>query len=108
MANPGRQLLTITERLSPEIMSEIFISCTPLMTYDPEEVDFQRDISITLILPSVCRLWRSIAHSTPALWTSFRIYLPSRDFPQRMQQAKQWLSRSGQLPLSIQIHNHPS
>jgi len=108
MANSWSQLLTITKRLPPEIMSEIFILCPPLTTHSPRLNDFHRDISLPLSLSSVCRLWRSIAHSTPALWTSFRIYIPSRDFPQRIQQAKQWLSRSRQLPLSIRILSHPS
>jgi len=108
MANSGNQLPTVTERLPLEIMSEIFILCTPLMMPKPEDVDFRHGISVPLNLSSVCRLWRSLAQSTPAVWTSFRIYIPSRDFPQRIQQAKQWLSRSGQLPLSIQIYPHPS
>jgi hypothetical protein len=108
MANSGSQLLTITERLPPEIMIDIFISCIPLMMDKRKDADFQRDISIPLSLSSVCRLWRSIAQSTPALWTSFRIYIPSRDFRQRIKHAQQWLSRSGKLPLSIQIRRHPS
>ena len=101
--------LTINERLPVEITSEIFILCAPLMSrtmtlYQVDvDRDFQHDISIPLRLSSVCRLWRSIAHSTPVLWTSFRIYIPSRNFPEPLQQAQQWLSRSGQLPLSIQI-----
>jgi len=108
MAIFGDQL-TINERLPVEITSEIFILCAPLMSrtmtlYQVDvDRDFQHDISIPLRLSSVCRLWRSIAHSTPVLWTSFRIYIPSRNFPEPLQQAQQWLSRSGQLPLSIQI-----
>ena len=111
----GDQLLTITERLPVEITSEILILCAPsmsrtMMLHHREDVDrdFQRDISIPLRLSSVCRLWRNIAHSTPVLWTSFRIYISSRDFPEPLQQAQQWLSRSGQLPLSIQICSDPS
>jgi len=96
----------ITERLPLEITSEIFILCAASispMTYTREGIDNVFDVSIPLGLASVCRLWRSIAHSTPALWTSFRIYIHSKNFPERVHQAQQWLSRSGQLPLSIQI-----
>jgi len=108
MANSTTQPLTITERLPPEIMSDIFGLCIPLMTHDYwPGLDFQLGISTPLTLSSVCRLWRSITHSTPALWTSFRIYLPFK-VPQRIQQAQQWLSRSGQLPLSIKVRPHPS
>jgi hypothetical protein len=106
--NSGTQLLTINERLPPEMMSDIFMeSCTTLtMPRNPDGIA-KKDLSTPsqLNLTSVCRLWRSIAHSTPALWTSLRIYIPCRDIPQRIQDIEQWLSRSGQLPLSIQVHS---
>jgi len=56
----------------------------------------------------VCKRWRVIAHSTPELWTFVKIYIPSCDFPKHIQYARQWLLRSGQLPLSIQIRTDPS
>ena len=109
MANSSSQPLTITERLPPEIMSDIFVLCTPstIMRHYWDDINFQLGISIPLTLSSVCGLRRSAAHSTPALWMSFRIYLPFKS-PQRTQQAQRWLSRSGQLPLSIKIRPHPS
>jgi hypothetical protein len=72
------------------------------------EVSKTLDISIPLFLSSVCKQWHVIAHSTPELWTSFKIYIPSSDFPEHIQYARQWLLRSGQLPLSIQIRTDPS
>ena len=106
--NSGIQLLTINERLPPEIMSDIFMeSCTTLTRPLDSDGIVKKDLSTPsqLNLTSVCRLWRSIAHSTPALWTSLRIYIPCRDIPQRIQDIQQWLSRSGQLPLSIQVYS---
>ena len=104
--------------IPPEITSEIFIWCLPstihATTYDQTfcipliGVSKTLDISIPLSLSSVCKLWRAIAHSTPELWTSFKIYIPSSDFPEHIQYARQWLLRSGQLPLSIQICTDPS
>ena len=103
--NSSTQLLTINERLPPEIMSKIFILSTTVKTH------FEQDISTssTLTLIYVCRLWRNIANSTPALWTSLRIYIPSgHRTNQSIQDIQQWISRSGQLPLSIQVHHNRS
>ena len=68
--NSGIQLLTINERLPPEIMSDIFMeSCTTLTRPLDSDGIVKKDLSTPsqLNLTSVCRLWRSIAHSTPAL-----------------------------------------
>jgi hypothetical protein len=109
--NSSTQLLTINERLPPEIMSEIFILCTTVKMRSLDDFDFEQDISTSsqLSLIYVCRLWRSIANSTPALWTSLRIYIPlNYRTNQSIQDIQQWISRSGQLPLSIQVHHNRS
>ena len=107
--NSGTHLLTIDKRLPPEIMSEIFILCTPVTRRNLDDFGFEWYISTPspLSLTWVCRSWRSIAQSTPALWTSLRIYIPYRNIPQCIQVIREWISRSGQLPLSIQVHRNP-
>ena len=106
--NSSTQLLTIDKLLPPEIMSEIFILSTVM--HDLAHFDFEWDISTPsrLSLTLVCKSWCSIARSTPALWTTLRIYIPYRNMPQLIQDLQQSISRSGQLPLSIQVHHHPS
>jgi hypothetical protein len=110
--NSDTQLLTINNwRLPPEIMSEIFILCTTVKTRSLDDFDFEQDISTSSLLSLiyVCRLWRSIANSTQALWTSLRIYIPlDHRTNQGIQDIQQWISRSGQLPLSIQVHHNRS
>lgn len=55
-----------------------------------------------LTLGAVCQTWRQIAWSAPSLWTSLTIkVLGSRVSKTRIQLAKEWLGRSGKLPLSI-------
>ena len=82
------------------------------MTQSPKGVNFQRDIPTPLSLSAVCKLWRSITHSTPALWarlsgstalpgTSPNVY-NTRNSGFRIQD-------NSQIPISIQITLlHPS
>ncbi|KAJ7512686.1 hypothetical protein B0H11DRAFT_1946897 [Mycena galericulata] len=55
-----------------------------------------------LLLCHVSRAWRHLALNTPRLWVSLHICLPPSDRVSFMNNwAKEWLSRSGILPLSI-------
>jgi len=59
-------------------------------------------LSGPLILGAVCRKWREIAWSTPRLWSSIIISLSPKSFS-KLAVVREWLRRSGQLPLSIPL-----
>ncbi|KAF7292280.1 F-box domain-containing protein [Mycena kentingensis (nom. inval.)] len=57
-------------------------------------------------LAQICRLWREIAHSTPALWRAMNLfhYYGDNSVPAAWQTSmiSAWLARSGSLPLAFQ------
>nr|GAT57809.1 predicted protein [Mycena chlorophos] len=82
--------------LPSEVVSEIFLryippypGCSRLLGY----------LSPTN-LGHVCRLWRQIAHSTPALWRAMEITVS----PSSVEKLPAWLQRSATLPLSILLN----
>jgi len=88
------------EILPTEVLSLIFSFCLPY---------FLRHIrgSGPLIFGAVSKKWRETAWSTPNLWSSISIII---DFnPQRLSHqtalAEEWLARSGQRELSIQVRS---
>ncbi|KAJ7615571.1 hypothetical protein FB45DRAFT_801990 [Roridomyces roridus] len=85
----------IVTRLPFEISSDIFVQCLP------HPISLHASQPPTLFL-SICRGWRAIALATHALWTD----VSDQDtfthiFPDILDR---WLSRSGNLPLSLSIH----
>ena len=94
----------IIRQLPPDIMSTIFEFCLPDFTdhyLTPYSGD---DLSFPLSLGAICSYWREIAWSTPSLWSSLVVRVPSqRDSHIVTGIAREWLARSGQLPLSIRI-----
>ncbi|TFK46811.1 hypothetical protein OE88DRAFT_862890 [Heliocybe sulcata] len=84
-------------RMPPEVMSRIFIECLPagdIVIPSPSEAP--------LLVSQVCGLWRDIAHATPQLWCSICLDLTRRHF-HYSSGLLAWLSRSGELPLSISL-----
>ncbi|PPQ65706.1 hypothetical protein CVT26_000323 [Gymnopilus dilepis] len=81
---------SIIDRVPVEVASAIFRFYTA-GNYNP------------LTLGSICQNWRRIAWSTLSLWTCMTI-TRNKDVPDVVVQlAREWLSRSGKLPLSITI-----
>ncbi|KAJ7290234.1 hypothetical protein C8J57DRAFT_338937 [Mycena rebaudengoi] len=83
--------------IPPEVTSDIFVHC--LGEPDPS-------ISIApLLLGRICRSWRSISCSTPALWGSLTITLPlSAPGRQKLYNLLcLWLSRSGSYPFELAV-----
>ncbi|KAJ7474824.1 hypothetical protein FB451DRAFT_1464943 [Mycena latifolia] len=80
--------------LPPEITSEIFLWCS-----EPTRGVMYPSVAPLLIL-QVCRAWRAIAVSTPALWDTIRT--TESDNPKNMENAiKSWFGRAGSHPLSL-------
>ena len=92
----------IVRQLPPDVTSTIFEFCLPdstkFLPYTKE------DLSIPLSLGAICSYWRDIAWSTPSLWSSLVVRIPRKHVPSIVIGiVKEWLARSGQLPLSIRI-----
>ncbi|KAF7363747.1 hypothetical protein MSAN_01032500 [Mycena sanguinolenta] len=90
-------------RLAPyDILQEIFLSCLP--SKHNALIDFN---DAPLLLGRVCRHWRSVAYSTPLLWSS--IHIPPFDdlsVPPNIRLGLErvvaaWLERSASCPLSV-------
>jgi hypothetical protein len=86
---------SLIHKFPPEIASHILIQCSP-----PSEcIDIHFEPN-PLYLGAVCQKWRQLAWATPELWTSIYIGSFNRD---RAQLVREWLDRSGGLPLSIKL-----
>ena len=91
----------IVRKLPPDVTSIIFEFCLPDFQLSPYT---EWDVSIPLSLGAICSYWRDIAWSTPNLWSSLVVLVPSKhDLHITTGMAEEWLARSGQLPLSIRI-----
>ncbi|KAJ7724954.1 hypothetical protein DFH07DRAFT_854492 [Mycena maculata] len=92
-------LVSPIRRLPADVMQEIFVACLPS---GQNSVMSEQDAP--LLLCHICNAWRSLALSTPRLWASLHIVLPSMDeMPSINETVNGWLSRSGILPLSISV-----
>ena len=99
-------LLSPIRKLSPEILQQIFVGCLPC---DRNAIMASREAPY--LLGRVCSGWRMITFSTAELWTSIHIVLPNVTATedekllsiQRLEVLKEWLSRSGSLPLDISM-----
>ncbi|KAH9486164.1 hypothetical protein JR316_0000228 [Psilocybe cubensis] len=102
----NQQTLTVrnvTDRMPVEILAYIFqfyidlsVNATRGVGVPPEDV---------LPLGAVCQRWRKIAWESPHLWNNplFKIKPRSTTAAQMVQLAIEWLGRSGNRPLSINI-----
>jgi hypothetical protein len=98
----------IVRQLHPDVMSTIFEFCLPDFTEHPLSPSNKDDLSIPLSLGAICSYWRDIAWSTPCLWSSLVVRVTKKYDPHIVAGIAQgWLSRSGQLPLSIRICSEP-
>ncbi|KIM47420.1 hypothetical protein M413DRAFT_22091 [Hebeloma cylindrosporum] len=94
-----------SRHLPPELLSHIF---------DVYTEHFNSPTNIfcggPLRLCAVSKLWRAVAFATPRLWNTMVIYFcfPSNDITLESELTKQWLDRSGQLPLYLTFRTRPT
>ncbi|KAJ7906196.1 hypothetical protein B0H13DRAFT_2662920 [Mycena leptocephala] len=88
--------------LPNEIVSEIFICFLPDYPLCPPVLGL---LSPNL-LTHICRLWRQIALTTPALWRAISLYYLHCDFESHIHMLRSWLDRSGNCPLSITMDDY--
>ncbi|KIJ64752.1 hypothetical protein HYDPIDRAFT_111347 [Hydnomerulius pinastri MD-312] len=113
---PSLTHTTPITRLPIELLQDIFLQCTqitPLGLTQGADADIrflQPDpAEAPLLFTQVCKLWRTVATSTPELWVS--IQLSRHAYPAAPEQAlqslcsmvKAWLSNSQNLPLKIHL-----
>lgn len=89
----------VIRHLPPEITAEIFQACIPV--FDMEDIN--SSTSIPLQLGSVCSSWRRIAWTAPTLWSSLTLQLNTSNIATQIILLEEWLSRTGDLPLSLRL-----
>ncbi|KAJ7042776.1 hypothetical protein C8F04DRAFT_1074740 [Mycena alexandri] len=93
------QPVTILE-LPPEILAEIFVECLPTYSATPAA------LRAPLLLGGICGEWRTIALSTPSLWSTFILPVDmgktTDDYPV-VRLFESWIARGGNYPLTMVI-----
>ncbi|KAJ7212637.1 hypothetical protein GGX14DRAFT_564386 [Mycena pura] len=90
-------LVSPMRRLPDDILREVFVKTLP-STRNTAIISTEGP----LLLCRVCKLWRSVALTTPRLWASVHIVVPDRARIHRLIDIlRSWLGRSGTVPLAI-------
>ncbi|KAF7970048.1 hypothetical protein HWV62_25282 [Athelia sp. TMB] len=90
-------LISPLRRLPAETIGEIFIHALPHL---PFELDGSPP---PLLFQLVCRRWKEVACSTPALWACVSLNLQKHFTNHDIAVATACLARSGQLPLTVSL-----
>ncbi|PPQ93431.1 hypothetical protein CVT25_004505 [Psilocybe cyanescens] len=103
----------ILRRLPREIASLIFnFAIIPnIWSTELRIKPSKSEMMAPLYLGAVCKAWRELAWATPRLWTSVYAYVEGQDNftglstinESKLDIFLQWISRTGQLPLSVQL-----
>lgn len=59
---------TFINRLSPEILAQIFLLCLPTHNWETQPSSLKNS-EAPVVFGRVCSYWREVTYSTPALWS---------------------------------------
>ncbi|KAJ6463501.1 hypothetical protein C8R45DRAFT_911712 [Mycena sanguinolenta] len=99
-----RALISPMRRIPHDVLLEIFCACLPSehnAVVDPAEAP--------LVLGRICKHWRSVAYSSPILWSTIHIpsphhrFIPPKILLRLEKIVEEWLKRSATCPLSISL-----
>ncbi|KAJ7592523.1 hypothetical protein C8J56DRAFT_478909 [Mycena floridula] len=97
-----KAILAPIRRLPEDMLREIFVSCLP---YNKAMAPVITDAP--LLLGRVCRSWRELSLSTPALWASIHVqfspFIAVHRVRRLCEEAHVWIRRSGTFPLTIGV-----
>ncbi|KAJ7592528.1 hypothetical protein C8J56DRAFT_479015 [Mycena floridula] len=95
-------ILAPIRRLPEDMLREAFVSCLPYNKATTPDVT-----EAPLVLGRICRSWRELSLSTPALWASIHVQFFQDFKPPQVQrlskEASAWIARSGACPLTIRV-----
>ncbi|KAJ7701189.1 hypothetical protein B0H17DRAFT_976702 [Mycena rosella] len=92
-------LVSPARQLPDDIVRAIFVACLP-STRNPA----MSGAEAPLLLCQICRSWRSIALTTPRLWASIHIVVPTQSKLEAVTATvAAWLARAGTVPLHISM-----
>ncbi|KAG2016158.1 hypothetical protein CC2G_009353 [Coprinopsis cinerea AmutBmut pab1-1] len=96
--------------LPPELWAEVFLNCIPQLPAEGTPTPwYHRDLYVNpltppLLLCQICRSWRQIALSLSQLWQSLTVYVSMGTAYPSVELSRLWISRSGNLPLSLALY----
>ncbi|KAF8909797.1 hypothetical protein CPB84DRAFT_1673217 [Gymnopilus junonius] len=97
------QVLSILEDLPREILADIFtITCHDTL-YGFFEDKYRYKRTTPFLLGHVCSEWRTVVWSTPEIWSHVALYLTLEKEDIQVALLEEWLSHSGEYPLTITI-----
>ena len=105
----GRNDPSPIQRLSTELLAEIFMFCVSDIKKSIGR--FVRNKRTPIYLCHVCRNWRDVAFGLPGLWTSLSLNMGNIKPWQRKilpDLLNQWFARSRHLPLTFKFTGSPS
>lgn len=94
----------VASHFPPELSAHIFKFTLPVYSKrhaHPSMTDEM--LPVQYILGAVCRTWRHIVWTSPTMWTSLSFDVFSEGDKRDL--VRQWLARSGQLPLSLHLYS---
>ncbi|KAF8881574.1 hypothetical protein BD779DRAFT_1002599 [Infundibulicybe gibba] len=86
----------VTDAILPEILSEIFLHFL-------SDVIGPDLVKATLQLTHVCQSWRTVALSTPRMWSRFHLVISEENAHSESALLSTWITRSGACPLNIHL-----